>query len=92
VRRDVSKDAEVLVLRRENIVLRRQIPRVRYTPTDRAWLSALSRLVPCRRWAEIFPVTPATILAWHCRLVSGKWDYTRYPPPDRTSPPYRQHS
>jgi hypothetical protein len=57
MRRDLNKDAELLVLRHENTVLRRQISRVRYTPTDRAWLAALSQLVPRRRWAEGFPVT-----------------------------------
>jgi putative transposase len=83
VRRDLSKDAELLVLRHENTVLRRQISRVRYTPADRVWLAALSRLLPRRRWMEAFPVTPATILAWHRRLVSRKWDYTARRQPGR---------
>ena len=75
-RREVSKDAELLVLRHENAVLRRQISRVRYQPGDRLWLAALSKLVPRRRWSEVFAVTPATLLAWHRRLVTRKWDYT----------------
>jgi putative transposase len=83
VRRDLSKEAELLILRHENTVLRRQIARVRYTPVDRVWLAALSRLVPRRRWAEVFSVTPATILAWHRRLVSRKGDYTARRRPGR---------
>ena len=76
MRRDLSKDAELLVLRHENAVLRRQISRVRYRPADRAWLAALYRLVPRCRWIEVFPVTPATILAWHRKLVSRRWNYS----------------
>jgi putative transposase len=83
VRRDLSKDAELLVLRHENTVLRRQIARARYTPADRIWLAALSRLLPRRGWAKIFPVTPATLLAWHRRLVARKWDYTARRRPGR---------
>ncbi len=81
----VSKDAEILVLRHENAVLRRQVGRVRYQPADRLWLAALSRLVPRRRWGELFPVTPATLLAWHRRLVARKWDYTSRRRPGRPS-------
>ena len=62
---EVSKDAELLVPRHENTVLRRQISQVRYQPGDRLWLAALSRLIPRQRWAEVFAVTPATLLAWH---------------------------
>ncbi len=85
MRRDLSKDAELLVLRHENTVLRRQVTRVRYTPADRAWLAALSRLLPRRRWAEVFAVTPATVLVWHRKLVSRKWDYTTRRQPGRPS-------
>src|SRR5487761_913982 len=65
VRSDLSKDAELLVLRHENQVLRRQlIGRLRWDHADRIWLTSLSRLVNRRRWPEVFPVTPATILRW----------------------------
>ena len=84
-RREASKDAELLVLRHENAVLRRQIRRIRYQPGDRLWLAALSRLVPRRRWREVFAVTPATLLAWHRRLVRRKWDYTNRRRPGRPS-------
>jgi putative transposase len=83
MRRDLSKDAELLVLRQENTVLRRQVSRVRYTPADRVWLAALSCLVPRRRWTEVFPVSPATILTWHRRVVSRRWDYTARRRPGR---------
>ena len=84
-RREASRDAEVLVLRHENAVLRRQIGRVRYQPADRLWLAALSRLIPRRRWGEVFAVTPATLLAWHRRLVTCNWDYASRRRPGRPS-------
>ena len=84
-RRQKSKDSELLVLRHENAVLRRQISRVRYQPGDRLWLAALSALIPRRRWDEVFAVTPATLLAWHRRLVTRKWDYTSRRRPGRPS-------
>jgi putative transposase len=46
-------------------------------------MAALSSLIPCRRWAEVFPVSPATLLAWHRRLVKRKWDYTARRKPGR---------
>jgi len=74
VRSDLSKDVELLVLRHENQVLRRQAGgRPRWDHADRLWFTALSRLVNRRWWAEIFPVTPATILRWHRDLVARKW-------------------
>jgi putative transposase len=84
-RREVSKDAELLVLRHENAVLRRQISRVRYQPGDWLWLAALSWLIPRRRQGEVFAVTPATLLAWHRRLVTRSWDYTSRRRPGRPS-------
>jgi putative transposase len=85
MRGDLNKDAELLVLRHGNAVLRRQVARAHYTPVDRVWLAALSRLLPRRRWAEVFAVTPATIVAWHRRLVSRKGDYTARRRPGRPS-------
>jgi len=86
IRSDLSKDAELLVLRHENQVMRRQLAvRVRWDHADRLWLAALSRLVSRRRWPEVFPVTPATILRWHRDLVARKWDYTERRRPGRPS-------
>jgi putative transposase len=50
VRGDVSKDVELLVLRHENAVLRRQVPRLRFESADRIWFAALSRHLPRRLW------------------------------------------
>ena len=86
VRSDLSKDAELLVLRHENQVLRRQLTgRLRWDHADRVWLAALSRLVNRRRWSQVFPVTPATILRWHRDLVARKWDCTDRRRPGRPS-------
>jgi hypothetical protein len=83
VRHDASKDAELLVLRHENAVPRRQVKRVRYTWVDRLWLTALSGLIPRRRWPEVFSITPATLLAWHRRLVARTWDHSARRSPGR---------
>jgi hypothetical protein len=53
VRRGLSKDVELLVLRHENAVLRRQISRVRSTPADRVWLAAVSRLLSRCCWVGV---------------------------------------
>jgi transposase len=74
---DAAKDAELLVLRHENAVLRRQLAGpVRYEPADRFWFAVLSGLIPRRRWREVFPVTPGTLLGWHRRFIAAKWDYS----------------
>ncbi|WP_167504677.1 integrase core domain-containing protein [Streptomyces malaysiensis] len=78
LRRDTSKEAELLVLRHENALLRRQLQgRVRYGPADRLWFASLSSLIPRRRWAKVFPITPGTLLAWHRKLAAHRWDYSR---------------
>jgi dipeptidase E len=83
VRRDLAKDAELLAVRHENAVLRRHAGRVRYEPADRVWFAALARLLPRRRWTEVFPVTPATLLAWHRRLAASKYDTSNSRKPGR---------
>src|SRR6266851_124134 len=82
-RGDRANAAEMLVLRHENAVLRRNIGRVRYGPADRVWFAALARLLPRGRWTEIFPVTPATLLAWHRKLAARKYDTSKRRKPGR---------
>ena len=75
-RSQASRDAEVLILRHQLAVLRRQIPRPRYTPADRLVLAVLAKLLPRERWA-VFLVTPATLLRWHRELIARRWTYPR---------------
>ena len=74
--RDLAKEAELLALRHENAVLRRQVKRTRYEPADRVWFAALAQLIPRGHWVGVFPVTPATLLAWHRRLDTRKREST----------------
>ena len=69
-----AKEVEILVLRHELEILRRQQPRPRLSPRDRAWLSLLSWCLPRRRWS-VFLVRPETLLGWHRRMVRRHWTY-----------------
>ncbi|HWO92554.1 MAG TPA: hypothetical protein VNP53_11375, partial [Methylomirabilota bacterium] len=76
---------EIVVLRHELDVLRRRTRRPTMTWTDRLFLAAASRLLPRARWRS-FIVTPATLLAWHRRLVTKRWTYA----PRAGRPPIRR--
>jgi putative transposase len=69
-----AKEIEILALRHELAVLRRQHPRPHLQPSDRALLAALSRLLPRVRWSA-FLVQPETLLRWHRRMMRRRWTY-----------------
>ena len=73
-RSGAAKEVEILVLRHELAVLRRQVSRPSCQPADRMLLAALVRLLPRERWGGVF-VRPETIRRWHRSLVARRWTY-----------------
>jgi putative transposase len=69
-----SKELEILVLRHELSILRRQTRRPQMRDADRLFLTALSRALPRHAWSA-FSVSPRTLLRWHKRLVARRWTY-----------------
>jgi putative transposase len=74
-----SKELEILLLRHELVMLRRQARQPKLTRADRALLAALSRSLPRVAWAG-FPVKPETLLRWHRQFVVRRWTYAHRAP------------
>jgi len=73
-RRDTDLAIEVVILRHEVAVLRRQVHRPALEPADRAVLAGLARLLTRQRLGHLF-VQPSTLLRWHRDLVAKRWTY-----------------
>jgi len=85
-RSERSKELEILLLRHELAILRRQPRRAPFRPVDRAILAAFARALPRSAWTGL-SVRPATLLRWHRELVRRRWTYPHRrpgrPPLDR---------
>jgi putative transposase len=68
------KELEIVVLRHQLAVLRRQPARPQLTTKDRVFLAAASRMLPRTCWKS-FLVTPTTLLRRHRRLLACRWTY-----------------
>src|SRR5258705_11720227 len=79
MRGERANEVEIMVLRHQVAVLRRQVTRLDLQPTDRAVLSTLSRLLSRPRWAALF-ITPAALLCWHRNLIASTWTYPSHRP------------
>ena len=79
---DLARDVELLVLRHQLRVLKRQRPRPVLRRGDRVLLAVASRMLQKERW-KTFLVSPQTLLRWHGELVRRKWTYRRGPRPGR---------
>ena len=73
-----SKEIEILVLRHELAILRRESSRSRLTRADRALLVSLSRSLARPAWVA-FPIKPETLLRWHRQLIARRWTYSHRP-------------
>ncbi len=78
-RSEAANEVEILVLRHELAVLRRQVARPSCRPVDRVFLAALSRMLPRDRWGSVF-VRPETIRRWHRSLLARRWTYPHRQP------------
>jgi putative transposase len=78
-RTERAKELEILLLRHELSILRRQVRQPRFEPHDRLMLAALSRVLPRRSWNS-FLVRSETLLRWHRRMVARRWTYTHRRP------------
>jgi hypothetical protein len=78
-RSKASKNAEILVLRHQLAVLRRQVDRPKLSWADRALIAGLVRLLPKGLRGQLV-VTPGTLLRWHADLVKRRWTYKRRGP------------
>ena len=74
-----SKEMEILVLRHELAILRRQTSRPKLTRADRTLLAVLSRSLHRTAWA-VFPIKPETLLRWHRQLIARRWTYAHRTP------------